>query len=1059
MKLTQKDVDSYSKTRASGFTAQVENGITEIGRHAFANAKGVKRLILPDTLRKISKGAFEGCIQLDEVYIPDGVTVIEADAFRGCTNLSKIRLPQSLKKLGDGVFSDCTGLRSVRVCGDMAGIGAETFKNCTELRNVEFSGNIGKIGNGAFSGCSNLRKISMPSKLNSIGKYAFDKCGCLVNVIMPDSVKVVGDGAFRNCTSMRYARMPKNLKIVNSGVFQNCRRLKIAELPRGIKKVSDYAFEKCTALENVYLAEDLCCNADMPETTLKVDFDSIKVRNVKFEQGEVPEKRIIKKSKNIFSCCMAIPGRKQPINRCKGLPESFMQEFKEVNVQKSAFLGCDKLVSGRTDNKITEKNGYLVDTKTNSREHPFVRVRKHRSSDIFLSADPEMIAAMNKAGNAAILSSGLNKEGSDIFLSADPEMLMEIKRKEQEESECGYLPKQQSSCLKAEHSDIFLSADPLYTTSLDPIGVKADLVGEGSIFASSEMFSSDRAKSSRLESSSGKNISMRLTDGTLSENLANGVDCHYIDDCEYTSESFTDDNYPEISNKNKLSINSIASKFSEASDLEFNNLSNEVSELWAKACTVRTGKRIKADDESKALIMQEADESDNIQIIGRSKITRLESIRSISKSSSPEPVDDSIDSVNENETLHIEKPNVVQMYATPVPMSSRIKEVDVRAVLFEAMNINRTENTAEGYAVKTENTYASASKRVYAEQADSECCSTESTCEISKSEDIKNTGTVAAKKIDTKAMYKSAHEINISRLSDEDTRVSKSLVFGETTETSEILSECSIEEFAKIAIVNSNGIVMLPKIADITASVCSESNDILAEAQGKAEQCLSSIQAFDYSDSSLEATYAASDKKSANSNDVNILNIANFGFASDASLSDKDVNEECQRERVRNQDIPDGDATSRGIVLKPIEIADLSVSKDENGIKKYNIFDSFTDQMEDNKRDLAQCESKVRTEDIMDLYYREISDKKKTYNRGFDRITPIEIISTDYNKNIVSPLFEEVTRFEKNMEISRERIDFSELRPCSREVDLNLTRPNSSDTSRTAILDNTSLFS
>lgn len=44
--------------------------------------------------------------------IPDGVTEIGKEAFAGCTNLQSIVIPNSVKVIEEGAFRDCTFLPS-----------------------------------------------------------------------------------------------------------------------------------------------------------------------------------------------------------------------------------------------------------------------------------------------------------------------------------------------------------------------------------------------------------------------------------------------------------------------------------------------------------------------------------------------------------------------------------------------------------------------------------------------------------------------------------------------------------------------------------------------------------------------------------------------------------------------------------------------------------------------------------------------------------------------------------------------------------------------------------
>lgn len=48
-----------------------------------------------------------------KVIIPDGVTEIGKEAFAGCTNLQSLVIPNSVKVIEEGAFITCTSLKSI----------------------------------------------------------------------------------------------------------------------------------------------------------------------------------------------------------------------------------------------------------------------------------------------------------------------------------------------------------------------------------------------------------------------------------------------------------------------------------------------------------------------------------------------------------------------------------------------------------------------------------------------------------------------------------------------------------------------------------------------------------------------------------------------------------------------------------------------------------------------------------------------------------------------------------------------------------------------------------
>ena len=62
----------------------MNEGLEEIGAHAFSGANKLMELTLPSTLKKIGKQAFRGCASLEAIILPASVETIEEHAFYAC---------------------------------------------------------------------------------------------------------------------------------------------------------------------------------------------------------------------------------------------------------------------------------------------------------------------------------------------------------------------------------------------------------------------------------------------------------------------------------------------------------------------------------------------------------------------------------------------------------------------------------------------------------------------------------------------------------------------------------------------------------------------------------------------------------------------------------------------------------------------------------------------------------------------------------------------------------------------------------------------------------------
>ena len=69
-----------------------------IGDGAFTLCKGLKKITLPQSIRKIGRYAFCGT-SIRNVHLPDSITTLSNDVFSDCKQLNHISLPTSLESI------------------------------------------------------------------------------------------------------------------------------------------------------------------------------------------------------------------------------------------------------------------------------------------------------------------------------------------------------------------------------------------------------------------------------------------------------------------------------------------------------------------------------------------------------------------------------------------------------------------------------------------------------------------------------------------------------------------------------------------------------------------------------------------------------------------------------------------------------------------------------------------------------------------------------------------------------------------------------------------------
>ena len=171
--------------------------------------------------------------------IPNGVTSIGRYAFAYCYGLTSVTIPNSVTSIGNYAFNDCRGLKSVIIPNSVTSIGSGTFQNCNSLTSITIPNSVTSIGSSAFYGCISLTSVTIPNSVTSIGNGAFTTCTALKSAIIGNGVTSIGS-AFGHCINlqemilsqaaydngipesvtkfMTYSKNPMRVEVVSKGV-------------------------------------------------------------------------------------------------------------------------------------------------------------------------------------------------------------------------------------------------------------------------------------------------------------------------------------------------------------------------------------------------------------------------------------------------------------------------------------------------------------------------------------------------------------------------------------------------------------------------------------------------------------------------------------------------------------------------------------------------------------------------------------------------------------------------------------------------------------------------
>ena len=266
----------------------IENGVTNIGDHAFDDCSNISSIIIPNSVTSIGNSAFSSCTSLTDVTIPNSVSSIGWEAFRSCSGLTSVTIPNSMTNIGDWAFNECSSLTSVTIPNSVTSIGSGAFSNCSNLTSItvekentfyDSRNNCNAIietkSNTLISGCKNT---IIPNSVQGIGEHAFEGCYSLNFITIPNSVMNIGAEAFWCRYSLNSVTIPNSVINIGKDAFYGCGLISIT-VEKG--NTSYDSRNDCNALietESNTLIRG-CNNTIIPNSVLRIGehaFDSCK---------------------------------------------------------------------------------------------------------------------------------------------------------------------------------------------------------------------------------------------------------------------------------------------------------------------------------------------------------------------------------------------------------------------------------------------------------------------------------------------------------------------------------------------------------------------------------------------------------------------------------------------------------------------------------------------------------------------------------------------------------------------------------------------------------------
>ena len=213
------------KYKGKGGNVVVPSGVLSIGEKAFENAKGIKKVTLPDGVRYIHKRAFANS-ELTGINLPESLEDIYEEAFCGCIGLTNIEIPKNVYWIKEHAFSR-SGLKNVKLSSGLGSIGKDAFSS-TALTSITIPSSVHTIKESCFASTP-LTSVTVEqgnktyySEGNCIIEKATKRLifGCETSVI-PDGVEEIAENAFFG-SKIKSITIPSSVTSILPGAFRFC---------------------------------------------------------------------------------------------------------------------------------------------------------------------------------------------------------------------------------------------------------------------------------------------------------------------------------------------------------------------------------------------------------------------------------------------------------------------------------------------------------------------------------------------------------------------------------------------------------------------------------------------------------------------------------------------------------------------------------------------------------------------------------------------------------------------------------------------------------------------
>lgn len=226
----------------------VPNTVKRIGLSAFAYQPYLEEIELPASVQSIGGSAFSQCTSLQRIRIPEGVTVIPAFTFSECKKLQEINLPESLQKIYIGAFQNCTSLTEINIPDNVNQIDGSAF-NGTGIWALDLSHTRIQILDLNLVKNTTLGYISFPDGVTQFTGRPIANKNCLYNMTYTTLAALTQDGQSNFLNNIHHLVI-RDAETIDK---KYCFNLETLAFSGAIKEIGRWVFEKLPELKHIYM--------------------------------------------------------------------------------------------------------------------------------------------------------------------------------------------------------------------------------------------------------------------------------------------------------------------------------------------------------------------------------------------------------------------------------------------------------------------------------------------------------------------------------------------------------------------------------------------------------------------------------------------------------------------------------------------------------------------------------------------------------------------------------------------------------------------------------------